>query len=388
MKNNVINTVCPKCKKSISIDIDNVLRHQVEGEMQKEFELKEKAIKNELENNNQIILAKKEQELTKQVKNCIEKESKDERRLLEEQLKEARQNEVNLIKGKQKLKDDIAASELRNARQLNEERKMIEEEASKKATEAKQSVIDQMAKQISDATKANEELKRKLEQGSQQTQGEIQEIRLEKLLKNEFIYDNISPVSKGINGADVIQIVKTKTGIECGKIIWESKNTKSWTKGWIQKLKDDQRSIGAELAVIVSSVLPEGVENSAFKDGVWICNMKSAISIATALRYALENVSSVKRMMVGKNSNKEILFKYVTSTAFIQKVQTIAETFTSMNSDLIKERNVQEKIWIEREKQIKKIRTNIVDIVVDLNETVPLQKIDFLELPEPPKNKK
>lgn len=393
MQNDTKNAICPECGKLISIDA--ALTKQIQVKLSKDFEEKQKALKNSLEKDNQVILAKKELELRKQTKDSVERESKAEMKLMQERLvemnvkvKQANQNELELRKEKQKLKDAKDVFELESIRKLDIQRKKIEEDASRKATEAQQSKIDQLNKQLRDATRMNVEQARKLEQGSQQTQGEVQEIILEDLLKSAFIYDDISPVPKGINGADVIQTVKTKTGIECGKIIWESKKTKSWTKGWIQKLKDDQRLVKAEIAVIVSSVLPEGVESGAFRDGVWMCDIKHAVFTATALRHLLETVSREKAMSVGKNDNKEILYNYVTGTAFTQKMQAIGEAFFSMHNSLSKERSVQEKLWLERAIQIQKISKNVVGILSDLklSGTVPLQKIEFLELSEPSKD--
>lgn len=320
----------------------------------------------------------------------IEKENEQEMKLLEEQvaekdakLKEANQNELELRKEKQKLKDEKDAFEIEKERQMDAERKKIEEEASRKATEAQQAKIDQMAKQLSDSIKANEELNRKLNQGSQQTQGEVQELALEELLKAEFIYDDISPVPKGVNGADVIQTVRTKSGIECGKIVWESKKTKSWSDLWVQKLKDDQRSIKADLAVIVSSVLPDGAESISQRDGVWVCDIKLATSIAILLRQSLESLYREKALSVGKNEKVEILYAYLTGTEFKQKIEVIVETFSSMKSSIDKERIYFEKSWSEKEKQIQKVIKNTVGIYGDLSGVVQLQKIEALELPNP-----
>lgn len=385
------NIICPKCGESISID--DVLTNQIEAKFKKDFEEKERNIRTLIEKESQSKFLEKEEKFKKQLSEKLEKESELEKKYLKEQLeekdlklKESRKNELDLIKEKQKLKDEKDAFEIEKARQFAEERKKIEEEASKKATEAQQSKIDQMAKQISDATKANEELKRKLEQGSQQTQGEVQEIVLEELLKSEFIHDDIFPVPKGVNGADVIQTVKTKTGAECGKIIWESKKTKAWSEGWIQKLKDDQRAIKADLAVIVSSVLPVGEEGISFRDGVWICDIKLAISIAIILRQSLEAVSREKLMSVGKNIKMEILYSYLTGSEFRQRIETIVETFSAMKSSLDKEKIYFEKSWAEKEKQIQKVVKNTVGIYGDMSGIVQLQKIDLLELPEQTKN--
>lgn len=413
MENDLNNIKCPSCGESISID--EALTHQIEEKLKSKIsadtKLKEAEIakqKKELEEEKQKLeeskksaqseinkkvaekLATEKVVLWKDAQEAAEKQSTAEIKLLEEQLaenasklKEANQNELELRKEKQKLKDEKDAFELEKTRQLDEERKKIEEEASKRATEAQQSRIDQIAKQLSDATKVNDELKRKLEQGSQQTQGEVQEIKLEELLRTEFMYDDISPVPKGVTGADVLQTVKTKTGIVCGQIIWESKKTKAWTEGWIQKLKADQRSVKADIAVIVSSVLPDGVEGITQRDGVWVCDIKLAVSIATALRQTLELVTREKAMSVGKNEKMEILYAYLTGTEFKQRIEVIVETFSSMKTALSKERLYFEKSWAEKEKQIEKVMKNTVGIYGDLSGVVQLQKIELLELPEP-----
>jgi hypothetical protein len=395
MKEETKNIICPKCGESISID--DALTHQIENKFKKEFEDKEKSLRESIEKESLKKLEQDKTEMEKKIKAQILKDteadkvaSDEKNKLLEEQLadkeaklKEARQNEVALIKEQQKLKDEKDAFELEKARQLAEERKQIEEEASKKATDAKQSEIDQLNKKLSDATKAKDELARKLEQGSQQTQGEVQELALEELLKDAFIYDDVSPVGKGINGADVIQIVKTKTGVECGKIIWESKKTKTWTEGWIQKLKDDQRQAKADLAVIVTSAMPQGTSGITQKDGVWICDIKLALSIATLLRHSLETVAREKSMSVGKNEKVEILYAYLTGTEFKQRIEVIVETFSSMKTSLDKEKLYFTKTWAEKEKQIDRVIQNTVGIYGDLSGVVQLQKIESLELPSP-----
>lgn len=373
-------------------------RQKLEEE-RKNFELdKVKQIENERKNIEAEVLARAEEQnklatikLQKKIEEA-EKEKEETRKMFEEEsaekdkkLKLAAQNEIELRKEKQKIKEEKDAFELEKTRQLDEERKKIEEDASRKATEVKQAEIDQLNKKLADATKAKDELARKLEQGSQQTQGEVQELILEDLLKTEFIYDEILPVPKGKNGADVIQKVKRKSGTDCGTIIWESKNTKNWSEGWIQKLKDDQRAVKADIAVIVSSVLPVGAQNISLRDGVWVCDIKLALSIAIALRHSLEAVSREKALSVGKNEKMEILYAYLTGTEFKQRVEAIVETFTSMKSSLDKEKLYFEKSWAEKEKQIQKVIKNTVGIYGDLNGMVQLQKIETLELPDPEK---
>lgn len=319
----------------------------------------------------------------------VKKEKDVEKKMLEDQLaekenklREARGKELEIRKEKNKLEEEKQNFELEKQRQLDEERKKIFEEAGKKAAEEQQYNIAQLKKQLTDVTKANDDMARKLEQGSQQTQGEVLELEIEELLKDEFPHDEILPVPKGVSGADIIQKVFDSSDRECGQIVWESKKTKAWSKGWIQKLKDDQRAIKADLAVIVSAVLPEDVKGFVFRDGVWICDIKIAIALATALRINLESITHEKAMSVGKNEKMEVLYAYLTGVEFKQRVEAIVEAFSNMDEELKKERIAYEKIWAEREKQIKKVITNTVGMYGDLSGLVALPHIKTLELGE------
>lgn len=391
--NGEIKTItCPKCGESFSID--DVLTHQIEDRYKKYLVKKEKELKETYERQLEQKVAEKSDSLKEKIRKQLDQEAREEKKLFKEELqeknnklKEAQQNELSLRKEKQCLKDEKDAFELEKSRQLDEERKKIEEEASKKATEAGQARFDELAKQLADVKKAKDELARKLEQGSQQTQGEVQELILEELLQSEFIYDDISPVPKGVSGADVLQKVKNTTGNECGTIIWESKKTKTWSEGWIQKLKDDQRQMKADIAVIVTSVLPAGANSISQREGVWVCDISLATALAAPLRDSLIALSREKRMAVSKDEKMEILYQYLTGTEFKQRIETIVEGFSNMKSDLDKEKIYFEKIWAQREKQIQKVIKNTVGIHGDLDGIVRLQKIDSLELPGLPEGK-
>ena len=318
-----------------------------------------------------------------------EKEKETEKKILEEQLaekdiklQEANKKELEIRKEKNKLEEERKNFEIEKQRQLDEERKKISEDASKKANEEQQYVIAQLRKQVADATKAKDELARKLEQGSQQTQGEVLELELEEVLNTEFPNDEIMPVPKGVSGADIIQKVMDRSGRICGQIVWESKKTKNWTEGWIQKLKDDQRLIKADLAVIASVALPEDVKGFVFRDGVWICDIKLIVALATALRINLLNITRERAMSVGKNEKMEALYSYLSGVEFTQRVEAIIETFSNMDEGLKKERMAYEKIWSEREKQIKKVITNTAGMYGDLSGLVALPQIKTLELPD------
>jgi hypothetical protein len=306
---------------------------------------------------------------------------KDELKEKESKLREASEKEIEIRKEKNKLEEEKKNFELEKQRQLDGERAKIKEEASQKAAEEQQFRFAELAKQLNDARKVNDELKRKLEQGSQQSQGEVLELALEEILQQEFPEDEITPVPKGINGADIIQKVCARIGTPCGQIAWESKRTKDWNENWIQKLKDDQRMIKADVAVIISSVLPDNIKGFALRDGVWICDIKLSTALATALRITLQGVSRERRLSVGKNEKMEVLYTYLTGVEFKQRVEAIVEAFSAMKEGVEKERRAYEKIWCEREKQIQKVVNNTIGMYGDLSGLVTLPQIKALELP-------
>lgn len=411
MLNNKI--ICPKCSTEISVD--EVLAHQIGDELRKKFEAdqkikedeidqKKKALEeqekriNDARNNVQLLVNQgvskaleiEKTKLKETIKEEAKKESADEIKMLSEKLDEkdkkldeARKAELDLRKEKLELEDQKKNFELEKQRQLDEERKKIAEEAGKKASEEQQYKLAELSKQLTDALKVNDELKRKLQQGSQQTQGEVQELELEELLRREFTRDEIIPVGKGENGADITQKVFDNFGHHCGSIVWESKHTKAWTDGWIPKLKDDQRNSKAEIAVIVTTVLPKDMKNFGQKDGVWITDFASFLGLALALRTNLVQLTSLKLANVGKNEKMEVLFNYLTGTGFNQRVEAIVESFRNMRDDLRKEKDAYTKIWAKRESQINRVIENTIGMYGDLEDLTgqALPKIDSLELP-------
>lgn len=405
---------CPKCGESISID--DVLTHQIEEKIKKDFETKQKVKEAELEQKeadlkkqaDALATSKKEIDsvvakqvsdkmseerlkLYKDAKTEAEKEQSAKTALLEEQLKnkeeklaQATKNEIELRKEKIKLDEEKQAFELEKMRQLEEAKKTIVEEANKKATEEQQYVVAQLKKQLTDATRAKDDLARKLEQGSQQTQGEVLELELEEILKAEFPQDEILPVPKGVKGADVIHKILDRSGRLCGQIIWESKKTKAWSEGWIQKLKDDQLAIKADLAVIVSIVLPTDVKGFSLRDGVFVCDIKLAINLASLLRYDLLKVSEANRALTGKDEKRDVVYAYVNSVDFKQRIQAIAEAFIEMKNDIDKEKRSYQAIWAKREKQVQRVIDNTFGIYGDLKGLTggTMQEIKLLELGE------
>ncbi len=201
-------------------------------------------------------------------------------------------------------------------------------------------------------------MQRKAEQGSMQLQGEVLELALEELLKNTFPFDEIEEVGKGVKGADCIQHVRNALAQPCGKIIYESKRTKAFTNEWIDKLKSDMRATQADIAVIVTEVLPKDMDHFGMKDGVWICRFVDLKALAFLLRDSLIKIHSALATQDNKGDKMQLLYNYLTGNEFKQQIEAIVEGFVFLRESLIKEKLQMEKIWKEREKQLDKVLLN------------------------------
>ncbi|MCD4692967.1 MAG: DUF2130 domain-containing protein, partial [Calditrichales bacterium] len=240
-------------------------------------------------------------------------------------------------------------------------------------------------KQLEDQKKLIEEMKRKSEQGSMKMQGEVQELALEELLKTQFLSDIIEDIPTGVQGADVIQTVVNEIQQVCGKIIYESKRTKLFSDKWIEKLKNDQRRQQAELAVIVTEVMPKDMNRFGCKNGVWICNYQEVKGLSFVLREMLIKTHSVKSAEVNKTDKMEMLYNYLTGEDFSQRVAAIVEGFSTLKTDIDKEKRAMQKIWKEREKQIEKVIANTIDMYGSIKGIAgkAVGTVKALELPEP-----
>lgn len=270
----------------------------------------------------------------------------------EEKINAAREAELELRKRERALQQKAEDLELAVERKLSEERDRIREAALKKAAEEYGLKDAEKDKLITDLRKQIDDMKRKAEQGSQQTQGEVLELALEDLLQQTFPIDGIEDVPKGIRGGDVIQRVISSAGIDCGTILWETKRTKNWSDSWLAKLRQDQREAKAALAILVTTALPAGVDHFALVDGIWVCDWACAVHVAAALRSGLLEVAKARRALEGQQSKMESVYNYLASTEFRNRVAGIVEAFATMRSDLESEKRAIQKQWAKREKQI------------------------------------
>jgi hypothetical protein len=215
---------------------------------------------------------------------------------------------------------------------------------------------------LEDQKKLVEEMRRKADQGSQQLAGEVQELALEALLKQHFPFDQVEEVGKGVRGADCILTVRNQFGSPCGRIIFESKRTKDFQPAWIGKLKDDLRSQGADLAVLVTSALPKDMPRFGEKDGVWICGFDEVKPLVHVLRDSILRVAALTRSQENKGEKMQMLYSYLTSNEFAEQWKAIREGFMAMKQSIEKERDTMERLWKAREKQLERVLLNATHI--------------------------
>ena len=298
-------------------------------------------------------------------------------------LAEAQQAQAELIKKQRELDDAKRELELTVEKRVQEGLGDVREKAKREAEEGLKLKVMEKDQTIASMQQKIEELKQKADQGSQQLQGEVQELELENLLRAKFPFDSIEPVPKGEFGGDVLQRVVSQTGQQSGTILWESKRTKNWSDGWLAKLREDQRTAKAEISVLVSQVLPKGVEAFDVVDGVWVTSPRAALPVATVLRHTLLQVSMARQVSDGQQTKTEMIYQYLTGPRFRHRVEAIVEAFSTMQEDLDKERKVIMKQWAKREEQIERVMGATVGMYGDLQGIAgkSLQEIEGLEFP-------
>jgi hypothetical protein len=359
-----------------------------EGALAKAQETLDEQVAEKLKQQRTVIVVEEARKAKLALSNELEQKSKD---LLEiqgilkqkdEKLAEAQKAQADLIRKQRELDDAKRELDLTIEKRVQAGITATREQAKKEADEASKLKLMEAEQTISAMQKQIEELKRKAEQGSQQLQGEVQELELEALLSAKFPMDQIQPVPKGEYGGDVLQRVTSPLGQACGTILWESKRTKNWSDGWLVKLREDQRQAKAEIAIIVSQALPKDVETFDLIDEVWVAHPKTAIPVAMALRQSLMEVAAARKATEGQQTKMEMVYDYLMGPRFRQRVQAIVEAFSTMQEDLDKERKVITKQWAKREEQIGRVMQATVGMYGDLQGIAgkSLQEIEGLEL--------
>ncbi|MDF0675068.1 MAG: DUF2130 domain-containing protein [Nitrospira sp.] len=297
-------------------------------------------------------------------------------------LAEAQKAQAELLRKQRELDDAKRELDLTVEQRVQEGLAVTREKAKKEAEEGLKLKVLEKEQTIASMQKQIEELKRKAEQGSQQLQGEVQELELEALLQAKFPRDTIEPVPKGEHGGDALQRVVGPSGQLCGTIIWESKRTKNWSDGWLAKLREDQRAAKAEIAVIVSQSLPKDIETFGVVEGVWVTHPRTVLPLAVTLRHTLIEVASARQASEGQQTKTEMIYQYLTGPRFRHRVEAIVEAFSTMQEDLDKEKKAIIKQWAKREEQIDRVMQATAGMYGDLQGIAgkTIQEIEGLEL--------
>ena len=365
---------CPSCGKKIPLT--RALRTEIEASVKEDYD---RQLSAELDR------------VRKEAARDAEKKSSHDLTALKEQLRDqskelddARRIELALRRRERDLEQKQRDLELSVARQLAEERTQLIADAQQQMTEAHRLKDAEKERQLTDMRRQIEDLKRKADQGSQQLQGEAGEDMLEAVLRGTFPLDEINGIGQGVRGADLHQVVFDARGARVCSILWECKNAKNWSEGWIAKLKTDQRAMHADVAVLVTGSLPKGCNRFALIEGVLVTDLACAAPLAAVLRANLTQMVQARGAAIHKEEKLELLYRYLSGISFRQRVEPMVDGFTRMREDLEQERRASERMWARREKQIEAVTFNICGMYGDLQGLVPaLPSIARLELPEP-----
>lgn len=369
---------CPRCGERIPLT--SALRSEIERGLRAHYDqaLVDQAAR--LQREHQATLeaervrldaerARFETEARASAARAVELEMTDLKACLAEQsekLRAAATSELELRKRARDIEERERQLELIVERKLAAERTTLVAEAERRAAEAQHEKLIEKDRQLDQVRRQLDDLKRRTEQGSQEAQGEASELHLEAVLGDAFADDEIVPVPKGVRGADVCQRVRDRASRACGVIVWERKNTKNWSAGWVDKLRDDVQALKGDIGVIVSRVLPAGVTHFGFVDGVWVTEPGYAVPLAIALRAGLVDVARARRAALGTDETMQLIYTYVTGVEFRQRIQTIVSAVVRMKEDLDAERRSMERLWRKRAKEIERLGHNFAGIYGDL----------------------
>jgi hypothetical protein len=410
---------CPDCGNQI--DVNDILKHQIEDGLRKEF-LKEKnelikaqnlkeqelaiaqaEFESKKKRENELFqerLEKQSKEAEKQIeirlKAKLEEDNQDRLKSMQEELAEKSEKVKDLLKKEAEIeklkreKGEVAElAKLEAERELS--KRLIEEREKMKrqSDESSELKMKELQKQLDDQKKLTEEMKRKQEQGSMQLQGEVMELAIEEWLANQFPLDTIDEIKKGANGADCLQIVNTREQANCGTIYYESKRAKNFQPVWIEKFKNDIRDKGSDIGVLVTEVMPNDMDRMGLKDGVWICSYQEFKGLCGVLRNSIVQWNRLKQNQENKGDKMGMLYDFLTSTEFRLQMEGIVEGFTQMQTDLQKEKNAIKSIWKKREKQIDKVVQNTIGMHASIKgiagnaiKSIPALELDTEDIKE------
>lgn len=405
---------CPNC--GTAIDVQDILAHQLEDEIKQKYEREAQAEKQRIQEREQLLrqsqadfeekkkrenelfqerlekqLKEKQAEAEVKIKARLQEEQSEQFKSMQQELNEKSEQLKELNRSKAEIarlmreKDELKEAAMAEAQLQLNQTLLAEKDKIRKAEEEKNELrIRELQKKLEDQMRLTDEMRRKQEQGSMQMQGEVQELAIEEWLMANFPLDTIDEIKKGARGGDCIQVVHTRSKQNCGRIYYESKRTKDFQTGWIEKFKADMREKEADIGVLVTEAMPQHMDRVGQIDGVWVCTYEEFKGLAAVLRESVIQVSTALSSQENKGDKMVMLYDYLSSTTFRMQVEAIVEGFTAMKSALESEKRSMQRIWKEREKQIDKVVTNTIDMYGSIKGIAgsAIQSVKALELPE------
>ena len=289
------------------------------------------------------------------------------------------ETENEKLKREKRISEKKLSLEIEKAK--NEITKRLSVELENSISEKYELKIAEKNKQIEQVKKSAEDAAKKANQGSMQIQGEVQEEAIERYLLKSFPFDQILEVKKGHLGADCLQIINEFNVQNCGKIYYESKNTKEFNSNWIPKFKKDIQSQNADIGILVTKTMPKGMIRMGLIDGVYVCSFSEFKGLCHILRNSLIEFSRHIIINENKEDKKEILYNYLTSKKFYSHVESIIESFVNMNIDLEKEERIAFKNFEKRRSHIRAAQRGTVSLFTNFSSIAgsSIKKLNLLE---------
>ena len=352
---------CPSCGKKIPLT--RALRDDIEASLKAEFDQRLEDVRERAKADADKAAAKRHAQDLRELQDQLKDQAKA--------LDDARRVELSLRKRELALERQQADVELTVARAIADQRATLVTEIEERAAEQHRLKDTEKDRQLADMRRQIEDLKRRADQGSQQLQGEAGEEALDSILRNAFPADDISGIGQGLRGADIHQVIVDSRGVRSGSILWECKNARNWSDAWITKLKNDQRALHADVAVIVTAALPKDCRRFAMIDGVLVTDFACAGALAAVLRSNLLALAQARSAAIRKHDTLELLYRYLSGVEFRQRVEAVVDSFAKMREELEQERRAAERTFARRAKQIDAVTFNVSGMYGDLQGMVP-----------------
>jgi hypothetical protein len=294
---------------------------------------------------------------------------------MRQRLRVAEEAEQSLRRQRVDIEAREHALELEVQRRIDDQRPSLVEHALRAAGQQHAVELEQKAIEVRRLTDQIEAL-RHTASVAQELQGEAQEVVLRDLLASVCPHDLVSDVPRGKRGGDLLHEVRNAIGQRAGLVLWECKSAKTWSEGWIEKLKFDQRACEADVAVLVSTVLPRGIEHVGLHNGVFVASLPAATGVAHLVRHLVLRLATARADSTTRDFQLRELHEVLCSNAFRLRCQSIFDSVAAMSRDLESERASAHRWFARRERQIAQFSHAAAEVVGQIEGATGTRHLD------------